>query len=227
MGQQDGEGDERPIHQVTLDDFYLSAYEVTVEEYRRFCNATAREMPKEPDWGWQDDYPIINTSWFDAMAYIDWINEQNETHFRLPTEAEFEYVIRNGGQDQPDIRINKENINENIGDLSLQRATGTSRILDGYDDGFPFLSPVGSFPANDLGIYDINGNAWEWCNDWYGDYPKEAVTNPKGPDKGMHKVGRGASYNADPWHCRAAGRNWVEPSFNGPGFRLARDIKHN
>ena len=98
MGQQDGEGDERPTHQVTLDDFYLSAYEVTVVEYRRFCNATAREMPKEPDWGWQDDHPIINTSWFDAMAYIDWINEQNETHFRLPTEAEFEYVIRNGGE---------------------------------------------------------------------------------------------------------------------------------
>ena len=223
MGQEDGEGDERPVHEVTLSDFYMSAYEVTVKEYKQFCVATGREMPKEPEWGWQEDHPTINTSWYDAKAYIDWLNMKDETIYRLPTEAEFEYVIRNGGNSDPDGEMDNGDLRENIADLSLKRATGTSRILEGYDDGFSYLSPVGSFSSNELGIYDINGNAWEWCSDWYGDYPAGAVTNPTGPKTGTHKVGRGASYNADPWHCRAAGRNWVKPSFEGPGFRLAMD----
>ena len=208
MGQADGEGDERPVHKVTLDDFYMAAYEVTVKEYREFCDATEREMPEEPDWGWQDNHPISNTSWYDAKAFIDWLNEKTEKHYRLPTEAEFEYVIRNGGKTKEQYSIKSASINENVADESFKRTSGRTRIWEGYDDGFAYLSPVGSFPPNALGIYDINGNAWEWCSDWYGEYPKEAVINPKGPNTGSHKVGRGASYGADPWHCRAAGRNW-------------------
>ena len=223
MGQNDGEGDEKPEHAVVLDDFYMGKYEVTVSEYRTFCIATKREMPKEPKWGWKDDHPIVNSSWNDAMAYITWLNEETGENYRLPTEAEFEYVIRNGGK--PGVYAWGDGLpeNENIADEALDRATESGRIWNGYDDGFASIAPVGSFPPNAVGVCDINGNVWEWCSDWYGDYPSTKTTNPKGPNTGTHKVGRGASFNADPWPCRSAGRSWVEPTFTGPGFRLARD----
>ncbi len=224
MGESDGEGDERPVHEVTLSDFYIARYEVTVKEYRLFCNQTDREMPAPPKWGWIDKHPIINTTWYDANDYIKWYSEKSGKTYRLPTEAEFEYLIRNGGKPGKYPWKNESLIEENIGDKSFAKASGRSNVWNGYDDGFKYTSPVGSFAPNELGIYDINGNMWEWVSDWYGDYPDQAVTNPQGPESGTHKVGRGASYNADPWHVRTAGRNWVEPGFKGPTFRLAMDV---
>ena len=223
MGQEDGEGDEKPVHEVSLDDFFIGKFEITVAEYKEFCDETNRNMPKEPSFGWNDNHPIVNTSWFDAVAYIDWLNDKLGESYRLPTEAEFEYVIRNGGEagiypwgtDQPK--------NENIADETLAKEKSGRRFWQKYDDGYVNSSPVGAFPANKLGVHDINGNAWEWCSDWYDDYPSEAQKNPQGPDTGTHKVGRGASFDADPWHCRSAGRSWVNPTFTGPGFRLAKD----
>ena len=223
MGQANGEGDEGPVHQVTIDDFSMGQYEVTVAQYRVFCEATNRTMPKEPAWGWIDKHPIINTSWNDAMAYINWLNETTGEQYRLPTEAEFDYVIRNGGKPGIYPWGNGMPLNENIADESLKKVNPSRNIWKGYDDGFANTSPVGSFQANELGVYDINGNAWEWCSDWYGPFPMEAVNNPKGPANGKHKVGKGASYNADPWHARSASRSYVKPDFEGPGFRLAKD----
>ena len=223
MGQSDGEGDERPVHQVTLSDFYISKFELTVGEYRTFCEETNREMPKEPKWGWVDQHPIVNTTWYDAQDYINWYNEKTGLNFRLPTEAEFEYVLRNGGK--PGVYSHeKGRIYENVADETFKVATGRSNIWSGYDDGYAQVAPVGSFPPNELGLYDINGNMWEWVSDWYGAYDDQEVTNPQGPEKGTHKVGRGASFGADPWHCRSAGRNWVKPGFTGPTFRLALSI---
>lgn len=222
MGQNDGEGDERPVHQVTLKEFYISKYELTVAEFRSFCDATGRAMPKEPEFGWQDDHPILNTSWYDAVAYIEWLNEQTGENYRLPTEAEFEYVLRNGGETGVYPWPEYGPINENIADNSLKDSGWGRSTWPGYNDGFVNSSSVGSFPANKLGVYDINGNAWEWCSDWYTDYSPESLENPQGPETGTHKVGRGASFNSDPWHCRSAGRSWVKPDFKGPGFRLAK-----
>lgn len=225
IGQANGEGDERPVHEVTLDDFYLSKYEVTVKAYKQFCEDTRREMPTTPEWGWIDNHPIINTTWYDAQAYIQWHNEKTGKIFRLPTEAEFEYVLRNGGKPGLYPWSNEKVIEENIADESYAQATGRTNIWEGYDDKFIYTSPVGSFAPNELGVFDINGNMWEWVSDWYGAYPEAPVKNPQGPKSGTHKVGRGASYNADPWHTRTAGRNWVKPEFAKPSFRLAMSVE--
>ncbi len=225
MGQEGGEADEVPVHKVKLQDFHIGKYEVTVQEYRLYCELTGAKMPKEPEWGWIDDHPIMNVTWNNAFEYINWLNLSLNENYRLPTEAEFEYVIRQGG-DSAVYPWGKNIPNENIADES-KVSTGWNRgIWKGYNDGYPFTSPVGTFPSNKLGVHDINGNVWEWVSDWYSEYLNKDVVDPKGPKVGTHKVGRGASYNSDPWHCRSAGRNWMEPDeVISAGFRLAKQIK--
>lgn len=222
MGQADGEFDEKPVHEVTLSDFQMGKYEITVAEYRTFCEATNRNMPKEPEWGWIDNHPIINTNWYDTQAYIKWLNQKTGESYRLPTEAEFEYVIREGGKPGTFPWGNGKPKNENIADQSLKKINPSRTIWDGYDDGFPKVSPVGTFSPNQLGVHDINGNIWEWCDDWHASYSSNSVTNPKGPKTGTNKIGRGASFDSDPWHSRTASRAFVEPEFERPGFRLAK-----
>lgn len=223
MGQNDGEVDEKPEHLVTIKDFYLSKFEITVSEYREFCTATNREMPKEPEWGWIDNRPIINTSWYDANAYIKWLNSQTNETFRLPTEAEFEFVIRNGGEKGIYPWGNGMPKDENLADETYKTKTAKTGIWNNYNDGFAHTAPVGSYGPNKLGVCDINGNIWEWCSDWYQGYSGNKMANPQGPGSGKWKVGRGASYDADPWHTRSASRAFVEPDFKRPGFRLAKD----
>ncbi|WP_165200536.1 formylglycine-generating enzyme family protein [Muriicola soli] len=223
MGQNDGEGDERPEHLVEIEDFYIAKFEITVSEYREFCLATDRTMPKQPEWGWIDDHPIINTSWNDACDYIQWLNKRTGEDYRLPTEAEFEYVIRNGGEKGVYPWGKALPSNENLADESFRAKTSRSGIWKNYYDGYAFTAPVGSFKPNKLGVCDINGNIWEWCSDWYGEYSDQKSKNPIGATTGKHKVGRGASYGTDPWHSRSASRAYVEPDFKRPGFRLAKD----
>ena len=128
MGQVDGEFDEKPVQEVTLSDFQMGKYEVTVAEYRIFCEATNRNMPKEPEWGWTDKHPIINTNWYDAMAYIEWLNQKIGESYRLPTEAEFEYVIREGGKPGTFPLGNEKPKNENVADQSLKKINPSRTI---------------------------------------------------------------------------------------------------
>lgn len=205
MGSYDGQPDEQPVRRVTLSDFEIGKYEVTNAQYKAFCDATRRPYPEEPNFARLRNYfldypqhPVVRVSWDDANAYCVWLSERTGDLYRLPTEAEWEYVARNSP----------------IG-------------WDSYNSGGA-PHEVGTSPPNELGIYDLMGNVWEWCADWYGPYPSEPQTNPKGVPRGTHKVLRGCSWYFSTVPCRTTSRFRFDPTlnywFNG-GFRVVR-AKH-
>ena len=184
-----------PKHEVSLSAFKMSAYEVTFEQYDAFCVATKREKPGDKGWG-RGKHPVINVSWDDATAFAKWMG------CRLPTEAEWEYACR-AGSTKP------FNTGENI---------TTSQANYGTDQ----TTAVGSFAANAWGLYDMHGNVWEWCSDWYGDYPSSPQTNPAGPSEGSLRIFRGGSEISTEHSCRSAyrGRSVADRCDDCIGFRL-------
>ena len=200
--------DNETQHQVTLSGFKMSKYEVTFEQYDAFCVATKREKPADEDWG-RGQRPVINVSWDDASAFATWMK------CRLPTEAEWEYACR-AGSSTP---FNTGN------NLSTSQAN--------YNGNYPYnnnakgiylekTKEVGSFAPNAWGLYDMHGNVWEWCGDWYAAYQSTAQTNPTGPSEGSDRVFRGGSWDNRALYCRTAYRLNFNPDYrdNIIGFRL-------
>ena len=199
--------DDEIEHEVKLSAFKMSAYEVTFEQYDAFCVATKREKPGDEGWG-RGQRPVINVSWDDATAFAKWVGA------RLPTEAEWEYACREGSTTP----FNTGN------NLTTNQAN--------YDGNYPYnnnaigiyraqSTEVGSFAPNAFGLYDMHGNVWEWCRDWYGDYPSTSQSNPTGPSEGSSRVFRGGSWNYFARYCRAAFRTF-SPDLRSLsiGFRL-------
>ena len=198
MGSNDGDDDEKPVHQVTVSGFWMYAKEVTNGQYRKFLAANPEWTPeridsqlhdggylkhcKEQSGASKDDsYPVAYVPWHAAKAYAEWAGG------RLPTEAEWEYAARGGRQ------------------FEYGTATGElSEQLANYGAG---TKPVGSYRPNPFGLYDLAGNVWEWCQDWYGEYPDRAVSDPQGASTGVGRVARGGSWNNDPRYCRSTDRN--------------------
>jgi sulfatase modifying factor 1 len=212
MGDENGlgHGNEQPTHQVTLSDFYIGKTEVTVAQYRVYCNATGVSMPKEPSWGWTNNAPIVNVSWSDAINYCDWLSEKLDKNISLPTEAQWEYAARGGNQSK-----------------GYKYAGGRSMATAGWYDANSGDKPhnVTTKKANELGLYDMSGNVWEWCRDWYDAdyYASSPSTNPKGPSSGAYRVLRGGSWCYSATYCRVAFRFGNGPSnrSNNFGFRVA------
>lgn len=226
--------DEQPQRKVYLDAYYLYANEVTVAQYRKFCEATKREMPRVPDnMTWvnsQDDRPVVFVTWSDARAYAQWAG------VALPTEAQWEKAARGGdgrlypwGNAWPPPRAAG-----NFADMAYQREHPDEKYyLKGYDDGYAHLSPVGAYPANPYGVHDLAGNALEWCSDWYDRryYTTAPARNPSGPEEDgqqrFRRVVRGSSsFFSDPEFFRAANRQIPEEGSPGNrsssvGFRCA------
>ncbi|MFZ5519490.1 MAG: SUMF1/EgtB/PvdO family nonheme iron enzyme [Candidatus Zhuqueibacterota bacterium] len=217
MGDTFGEGnsDELPVHSVTVSDFYMSKTEVTVAQYRAFCTATNRSMPDPPGYGWQDNHPIENVNWHDAVAYCEWAG------CRLPTEAEWEYAAREGGKK---VRFGNGKQVAIAAEINFQANYKYPYSITGVYRQEP--TPVASFAPNALGLYDMSGNVWECCSDWYDAnyYQNRVSTNPNGPSYGQARVSRGGSwyYKAD--DCRAANRWWDNPATGNynRGFRVVQ-----
>gem|GEM_PF-2274866 len=188
--------------QVTLSDFYVDVKEVTVGEFQSFCTNTATPMPTAPAWGWGNtNQPMVNVSWNLASAYATWAGK------RLLTEAEYEYVMRSGAPDQ----------------LYPWGNTIGAGNANYFQNAGAQPSAVGSYSANAYGVYDISGNVWEWCNDWYQSLLTGPVTNPTGAVSGSAKVCRGGSWASAAFTLQCAPRYNIDPAkgYNDLGFRCA------
>lgn len=207
------EENQKPLHTVHVNAFYLDEYEVTNQEYMIFVKETGH--PKSPFYRDSDfnkpDQPVVGISYYDAITYAQWIGK------RLPTEAEWEYAARGGLDNQ---RFPWGN------DITPKKCNYVPK--GGKEaDGYEYTAPVGKFPPNAYGLYDMAGNAWEWCQDYYSTthYAVSPDSNPAGPDSGYSRVLRGGSYlSINPKYLTCASRLELKPFVQDRyyGFRCAK-----
>jgi formylglycine-generating enzyme required for sulfatase activity len=207
MGNTSGDSDEAPVHSVTLSDFYIGKYEVTQAQWKALMGSNPS------DFSGCDNCPVEQVSPDDAHNFITKLNQQTGKHYRLPTEAEWEYAARGGSQS----RNYAYSGSNDVGSVAWFDLNAEGKTHE-----------VGTMQPNELGIYDMSGNVWEWCSDWYGAYTSFAVTNPKGSAKGLYRVFRGGSWNLEAYRCRNSlrRRNLPDNRFNNLGFRLVLDTAH-
>lgn len=243
MGCSPGQGadcleNEKPAHQVTINDFSLGKYEVTIRQFKTFIDETQYQTDADKDAGsffWNGtvwikrtgvnwkcdiagnprppteyDHPVVHVSWNDASAYCNWLSKKTGNNYRLPTEAEWEYAARGGilGQAK-DLKYAGSNTLEEVA------------WFDANSGGQTHLG--GGKAPNDLGLYDMSGNVWEWCQDWNGPYSGAPQNNPIGASTGSHKIFRGGGWNIFASFCRVSFRYLGAPGDRSHivGFRIA------
>ncbi|MCL2311117.1 MAG: formylglycine-generating enzyme family protein [Firmicutes bacterium] len=234
-----------PVHEVHLKDYCIGKFTVIVSDFAKFIKATKYKTDAEKRNYlkiWTDDengkryrdlennnYPVINISWKDANAYCNWLSENSDEYeYRLPTEAEWEYAAR-GGQFSKGYRYSGNN---QIDSVAWYSKIEKYRYYYSYDDEEEendmrennpqmTLYPVGKKQANELGIYDMSGNVWEYCSDYYGDYSAYTQDNPLGPKEGRERVIRGGSFNSSAEECQISYRG-LEYNDYIIGFRIVR-----
>jgi formylglycine-generating enzyme required for sulfatase activity len=214
--QGDGDFDEQPATPVTLAQrFAIALHEVTFAEYDRFCESTRRQKPSDEGWG-RGQRPVININWEDAVAYTRWLSTQTRRHYRLPTDAEWEYAARGGTASRYWWG--------NEPGLARANCTGCGSLWDGEQS-----APVGRFPPNPFGLYDISGNVWEWVADCFHDRFAEAPADGSAVKKeGCGKrVIRGGAWSFPVKEMRSANRwrDFPSRSSDDTGFRVVREIQ--
>ena len=201
--------DERNVHSVILDGYYLGETEVTQALWTAV-------MGKNPSHFKGEQLPVESISWNDCQDFIARLNQLTGRNFRLPTEAEWEYASRGGQMSFGYFFSGSDNANA----VAIFDVNSFNKGRQDPDYG---SHRVKSKKSNEIGLYDMSGNVWEWCNDWYDDYPTSSQTNPTGPSKGMFKVIRGGSWMYDKWYSRVSNRYKYLPIVKKSdcGFRLA------
>ena len=243
---------EYPFHKVRISrPFFISETEVTVEQFQKFVQATgyvtdAEEAGggqvfdartnrfeqkdgsswKNPGWNPSGNEPVTMVSWFDAQAFVEWLSAKDKLPYKLPTEAQWEYAARGNlpmcqfpwGDSVPDgLRANYADKNTDL----------EWRDRDA-DDGYKYVSPVGSYQANKFGLYDMAGNVTEWVRDYYSEdyYRYTPEVDPEGPGHGENRVTKGGDWSTGAASLRCAFRGWSRPdlAFNNTGFRVVVDL---
>ena len=233
MGSSSGYSEESPEHEVTLNSFSMSKYEITNKQYCAFLNERGNQSEGGTEWlhlegiyvdkckisresdrfvveSGYEDHPVIYVSWFGARAYCTWLSSKIGEEVRLPTEAEWEYAARGGKKS----RGYTYSGSDSIGEVAWYANNSNDRV-----------QKVGGKSPNELGLYDMTGNVWEWCSDWYDEdyYSPSPSRNPKGPSSGTRRVLRGGSWLIYASYCRVANRGDGNPvnRFLNLGFRVA------
>lgn len=210
-----GNSDEHPTHTITVDDFEIGKTEVTVLQWKYYCEQVKKELPEAPAWGWVDDHPIVNITWGEANAYCAWLSKDQGKEYRLPTEAEWEYAAK-GGKNGKQYKYSGAQWPDTVAWYSSNSKNTTH--------------PVATKKPNELGIYDMTGNALEWCSDYYNNsyFTKAPQHNPKGPEAGTSRVVKGGAYSYNASICRTAFRNGFNPGLLRVqlGFRVVRSVKN-
>lgn len=241
--QSDCWENEKITHSVTLNNFYIGKYEITVKQFGRFISESGYKTNADKngwsfiqngeDWlkkdsaNWEcgvtgarrdsgeSDHPVIHISWNDAKTFCIWLSQKTGMKYRLPTEAEWEYAARGG---------------DKAASEPAYMYSGTDKPGNAgwfIDNSGNNTHAVGGKPPNILGLYDMSGNVWEWCNDWFENYKSPPQTNPKGPASGKEKALRGGSWLSFYWSMRVSNRSKYnhESPCSANGFRIARDAQ--
>ena len=241
---------DQPVHTVYVDAFYMDVHEVTVGQYNQFVRATGHPAPSNPGYSLTDQHPIVNVNWHDAMAYAKWAGK------RLPTEAEWEKAAHGGleGQKYPWGNAPPDGTQCNFADKSLSRAWGSGRRLvngkwvkaddhpidKNIDDGYAYAAPVGNYPPNGYGLYDMAGNVSEWCFDAYDEnfYTNSPRENPiasiiiRDPENNRttineQRLSRGGSWISAAWAVQVSLRSGARSTgiWTTNGFRCVQSAK--
>ncbi len=216
MGSNEGEDDESPIHNILLDEFKLSKFVISQEVWEEVMETRPwkKQMFTMDKYG----YPAVNITWYKVQEFIDRLNNNCNEKLRLPTEAEWEYACRAGIPETSPYGVSRDEL---------------ANYAWFYDNAFKAAKmspqPIAKLSPNKWGLYDMQGNVYEWCMDWFrrNYYNKSPLYNPPGPRYGKYKVVRGGDWARTDYFLRIASRRHYTPHHKDPfiGFRLAMSIK--
>lgn len=204
---RDAESDEKPTHSVTLSSYYICKYEVTQALWRAVMGSNPSNFKG-------DSLPVECVSWNDCQTFINRLNSYTGRNFRLPTEAEWEFAARGGNYS----RHYKYSGSNHIDDVAWYDGNSGDRT-----------HPVGTKQANELGLYDMSGNVYEWCSDWYdwySSYSSYSQSDPTGPNSGSGRVYRGGSWSRIARFCRSSDRVSSAPGYSGTILGLRLVLSH-
>jgi len=224
MGYAEGRDDEKPVHRVWVDAFELAAHQTTNADYARFLESTNHPKPLS----WDDanfhhpQQPVVGVSWFDAVAYCEWLCGMSGRAYRLPCEAEWERAARGGSGEEA-----AWSSPEKIEDLLYPWGNCEPERVPNYSQRWKTgPEPVGLYSPNAYGLFNLGDNVHEWCSDWYdaGYYAVSPERNPQGPSAGVRRASRGGSWRHHIKVTRIAARSSIPPEFKYAdyGFRVAR-----